>query len=142
MWGAFVGMVKENLNKTFVKPDEIIWFPNPALPAGAQEAKILGDPSANEDYVIRVRVPPGKKVMPHTHPEDRKYTVISGEFMIGIGDLFNREKLELLPPGSFVFLPGGTPHFQYSENHDYVIQIEGHGPISTDYVNREEDPRG
>jgi len=31
-------------------------------------------------YVTRVKVPSGVKLMPHKHPEDRVYTVISGAF--------------------------------------------------------------
>ena len=62
--------------------------------------------------------------------------------MSGIGKSFNKDALQLLPRGSLIFLPGGTSHFQYSENEEYVIQIEGRGPISTDYIDRENDPRG
>ncbi len=129
------------MQTTFITPEEIKWSQNPALPAGSQETIIHGDPSAHEDYIIRVRVPAGTRVLPHTHPEDRVYTVISGEFMIGIGKSFREEELRLLPPGSLIFLPGGTPHYQYSENEDYIIQIEGRGPIATEYVDREDDPR-
>jgi len=34
--------------------------------------------------------------MPHKHPEDRVYTVISGIFYIGLGDQFDASKLESL----------------------------------------------
>ena len=36
--------------------------------------------------VIRVKAPAGVKLMPHRHPEDRIYTVMSGVFYIGLGD--------------------------------------------------------
>ena len=62
-------------------------------------------------YVIRVKVPPGVKLMPHWHPEDRVYTVMSGVFYIGLGEQFDGEKLEAYPPGTVVVLPGRTPHF-------------------------------
>ena len=51
-------------------------------------------------YVIRVKVPRGVKLMPHRHPEDRVYTVISGVFYIGLGERFDADKLEAFPPGS------------------------------------------
>ncbi|MGA9979771.1 MAG: cupin domain-containing protein [Candidatus Sulfotelmatobacter sp.] len=54
------------------------------------------------------RVPRGVKLMPHRHPEDRVYTVISGVFYIGLGDQFNPEKLEAYPPGS-VIVPAIRP---------------------------------
>lgn len=129
------------MQTTFITPEKIIWTPNPALPAGSQEAIIHGDPSEHEDYIIRVRVPAGTRVLPHTHPEGRVYTVLSGEFMIGIGNLFKKEELQLLPPGSVIFLPGGAPHFQYSEKEEYVIQIQGRGPVATDYIDQKDDPR-
>ena len=44
----------------------------------------------------RRRVPRGVKLMPHRHPEDRVYTVISGVFYIGLGDRFDPEKLQAL----------------------------------------------
>ena len=59
-------------------------------------------------YVIRVKLPSGVKLMPHVHPEDRVYTVISGVFYIGLGKHFDSEKLESYPPGSVIVLPGGT----------------------------------
>ena len=49
--------------------------------------------------------------MPHIHPEDRVYTVISGVFYIGLGDKFDTDKLEAYPPGSVIVLPGNTSHF-------------------------------
>jgi hypothetical protein len=45
-------------------------------------------------------VPSGVKLLPHRHPEDRVYTVISGVFYIGLGDQFDGDKLKAYPPGS------------------------------------------
>ena len=45
-------------------------------------------------YTIRVEVPSGVKLMPHRHPEDRVYTVISGVFYIGLGDQFDGDKVK------------------------------------------------
>ena len=50
-------------------------------------------------------MPSGVKLMPHTHPEDRIYTVISGVFYIGRGEHFDSEKLEAYPPGAVIVLP-------------------------------------
>jgi hypothetical protein len=51
--------------------------------------------------------------MPHNHPEDRVYTVISGIsgiFYIGVGDQFDAEKLHAYPPGA-VITPATPPSF-------------------------------
>jgi len=50
-------------------------------------------------YTISVKVPSGVKLMPHKHPEDRVYTVISGIFYIGLGDKFDGDKVKAYPPG-------------------------------------------
>lgn len=44
--------------------------------------------------------------MPHRHPEDRIYTVISGVFYIGLGSQFDGDKVQAYPPGSVIILPG------------------------------------
>ena len=59
--------------------------------------------------MIRVKVPSGVKLMPHRHPEDCVYTIISGVFYVGLGDHFDAEKLDAYPPGAVIVLPGGTP---------------------------------
>jgi hypothetical protein len=50
----------------------------PGVPAGAKLVVAVGDPSKLGPYVVRVTVPNGVKMMPHVHPEDRIYTIISG----------------------------------------------------------------
>jgi hypothetical protein len=46
--------------------------------------------------------------MPHRHPEDRVYTVISGTFYIGLGEEFDADKLQAYPPGAVIVLPGSV----------------------------------
>ena len=63
-------------------------------------------PPSPGPYVIRVKVPSGVKLMPHRHPEDRIYTVMSGVFYIGLGDRFDGDQVQAYPPGSVIVLPG------------------------------------
>jgi hypothetical protein len=86
-------------------------------------ATLVGDPTQPGPYTIRVKVPSGVKVMPHKHPEDRVYTVISGVFYIRLGDRFDGEKLQAYPPGSVVVLPGNTHHFHWAKSGEYVSQV-------------------
>jgi hypothetical protein len=90
--------------------------------------------------VIRVKVPGGVKLMPHTHPEDRVYTVISGVFYIGIGDRFDDDKLQAYPPGSVIVLPGDTHHFHWAKSGEYVSQVTAIGPLGLEYVDPKDDP--
>ncbi len=79
--------------------------------------------------------------MPHRHPEDRVYTVISGVFYIGLGDQFNAEKLEAYPPGSVIVLPGNTSHFHWAKSSEYITQVTAIGPLGLEYVSANDDPR-
>ena len=91
-----------------VLPEDIDWKPFPAFPPSARLAIVVGEPSEPGPYVIRVKLPSGVKLMPHQHPEDRVYTVISGVFYIGLGSRFDEEQLQAYPPGAVIVLPGCT----------------------------------
>jgi quercetin dioxygenase-like cupin family protein len=79
--------------------------------------------------------------MPHTHPEDRVYTVISGVFYIGLGDRFEAEKLQAYPPGSVIVLPGDTPHFHWAKSGEYVSQVTAIGPLGLEFIDSKDDLR-
>jgi hypothetical protein len=68
-----------------VLPEDINWKPFAAFPPSVRLAVVVGEPSEAGPYTIRVRVPRGVKLMPHRHPEDRVYTVISGVYPISTG---------------------------------------------------------
>src|SRR3954469_22253292 len=110
-------------------PEEIEWKPFQPFPSSACLAVVVGEPSENGFYTVRVRVPQGVKLMPHRHREDRVYTVISGIFYIGLGDRFDAEKLQAYPPGAVVVLPGNASHFHWAKAGEYVTQVSGIGPL-------------
>jgi quercetin dioxygenase-like cupin family protein len=122
-------------------PEEIDWKPFPAFPSSVRLAVVVGTPSERGPYTIRVKVPRGVKLMPHRHPEDRVYTVLSGVFYIGLGDQFDAYKLEAYPPGAVIVLPGNTSHFHWAKSSEYITQISAIGPLGIDYLNLKDDPR-
>lgn len=124
-----------------VLPENVQFEPFAAFPTGAQLAVLVGDPKKAGPYVVRVKVANGVKLMPHTHPEDRIYTVISGVFYIGLGKTFDESKLVAYGPGSVVVLPAHTPHFHWAKSGEYVTQVTGVGPLGIDYVDTANDPR-
>lgn len=126
---------------TAVLPEAIDWQPFPAFPPSVRLAVVVGHPSEPGPYVIRVKVPHGVELMPHRHPEDRVYTVISGVFYIGLGDEFDAEKLEAYPPGAVIVLPGNTAHFHWAKSGEYVTQVTALGPLGLRYVDPTADPR-
>jgi quercetin dioxygenase-like cupin family protein len=121
--------------------EEIEWKPFAAFPPSVRLAVLVGQPSQEGPYTIRVKVPHGVKLMPHKHPEDRIYTVISGVFYIGLGDEFDADKLQAYPPGSVIVLPGNTSHFHWAKSSEYVTQVTALGPLGLDYVHSKDDPR-
>jgi quercetin dioxygenase-like cupin family protein len=124
-----------------ILPEGIDWKPFPAFPPSVRLAVVVGEPSEPGPYVIRVKVPTGVKLMPHRHPEDRVYTVMSGVFYIGLGDEFDDDKLEAFPPGSVIVLPGDTSHFHWAKSGEYVTQVTAVGPLGLEYMNLKDDPR-
>src|SRR6185295_5719090 len=72
-----------------ILPESLDWKPFAAFPPEARLAVVVGHPTEPGLYVIRVKLPDGAKMMPHRHPENRIYTVMSGVFYIGVGDSFD-----------------------------------------------------
>jgi len=124
-----------------VLPEGLDWRPFPAFPPSVRLAVVLGRPADAGPYVIRVKVPDGVKLMPHRHPEDRIYTVMSGVFYIGLGEQFDPDRLTAYPPGSVVLLPGHTPHFHCARSGEYVTQVVGLGRLGIEYLDPRDDPR-
>ena len=121
--------------------EDIQWTPFAAFPPEVRLAVLVGHPLEQGPYMVRVKVPHGVKLMPHWHPEDRIYTVISGVFYIGLGDHFDVEKFEAYPPGAVIILPGNTDHFHWAKSGEYITQVTAIGPLGLEYVNSKDDPR-
>jgi quercetin dioxygenase-like cupin family protein len=124
-----------------ILPEDVDWKPFPAFPPGARLAVLVGEPTQAGPYLIRVKVPSGVKLMPHKHPEDRIYTVISGVFYVGLGNRFEAENLKAYPPGSVVVLAGNTWHFHWAKSGEYVTQVNAIGPLGLEYKEADDDPR-
>ena len=122
-------------------PDQMKWQPAPpAFPKGAQIAMLSGSPAKEGLYVVRLKLPAGYKVPPHTHPQDEFVTVISGSFHIGMGGKMDDSKGSGLKAGGFASVSKGMQHYAWFTE-DTVIQIHGMGPQDIQYVNPADDPR-
>ena len=124
-----------------VSVDQLKWGPAPpAFPKGAQISVLAGDPTKEGLYVIRLKLPAGYKVPPHTHPNDENVTVITGTFNIGTGSTFDEKNGKALKAGGFVHMPKGMQHFAWFTE-ETTIQLHGMGPQGIIYVNPADDPR-
>src|SRR5262249_48412597 len=126
---------------TAVQPSALKWGPPPpGLPPGAQVAVVSGNPRGDGAYVVRVRLPAGYKVPPHTHPTDENVTVLSGNFHVAMGDKFDAKKGDTLRAGGFFNAQKGMQHYAWATS-PTIIQIHGMGPFAINYVNPADDPR-
>lgn len=121
---------------TQVQPADIKWLPSKIVPGG-QVAILLGDPDKSGPLVVRIKLPPNIKIMPHTHPDARTYTVLSGEWKLGFGDRFDSATLRTFAAGSVYRLPARVAHFQATGSSETLVQIESIGPTSTDFLKPE-----
>ena len=122
-------------------PAEIEWKPGPpSLPAGAKFVVLEGDPAKEGPFVMRLQVPDGYHIPPHTHPKTERVTVISGAFHLAMGEKLERSAATKLPSGSFGFWPAGMKHTAWAEG-ETVLQLHGIGPWSINYLNPADDPR-
>jgi quercetin dioxygenase-like cupin family protein len=114
---------------------------NPNLLPGGEIAVVAGTPSGAGPYATRVRLPAGFRVMPHSHPDDRLYTVLSGTLIIGLGAEMDSTKLLRLPPGQVYLLQAGVVHYHWMVDGASTFQVSGVGPTATTYLRPEDDPR-
>ena len=112
----------------------------PVFEPGAQMAVLQGDPSkAGEEFTVRLRLPSGYKIAPHTHPTAENITVIEGTFLVGMGSTLDRTKMMALPRGAFVSAPAEHAHYAVARG-ETVVQVHAIGPFALTYVNPADAP--
>jgi quercetin dioxygenase-like cupin family protein len=122
-------------------PADIEWSPGPgSIPEGAEVVVLYGNPGEDGLFALRLKLPDGYHIAPHSHPRPEIVTVISGTFRIGHGESADPDETTALEPGSFFAFPPGMVHFAYTEG-ETVIQLNSSGPWALEYVNPEDDPR-
>jgi quercetin dioxygenase-like cupin family protein len=116
-----------------VRAGDIAWQAHPSIKQ-AEFAILLGRSREAGPLIVRVKLPPDMPVMPHTHPEARTYTVLSGEWKVGFGDKYDAAALLTYPAGSVYRLPAKVAHYQATGSSGAIVQIESIGPTSTDFI--------
>jgi quercetin dioxygenase-like cupin family protein len=126
---------------TIVSPQQIKWGPGPAsIPPGAEAATLFGDPTKEGLFALRLKLPKGYHIPPHTHPRPEVVTVISGTLRLGMGEAADQSKAQPLPAGSFFALSPGMAHYAFADE-DTVLQLTSNGPWGLTYINPKDDPR-
>jgi Domain of unknown function (DUF4437) len=143
---AFLGFVGASCSDEPQKPSlhwpsEINWSDGPkSLPAGAKIAVLEGDPTKSGPFVMRIKLPDGYRIPPHTHPKPERVTVISGSFHLGMGEKFDPKHAQELTVGTYGTWPSKMKHFVWVEG-ETIVQFHGEGPWIIEYLNPSDDPR-
>lgn len=116
------------------------WGPGPqSLPEGAEAAVLYGDPSKAEVFAMRLKLPDGYRIAPHSHPKPEIVTILSGTLHLGSGEDVTGQT-QALEPGSFFGIAPGSVHYVSAEG-ETVIQLNSVGPWAIEYVSDADDPR-
>ncbi len=110
-----------------------------ALP-GMEQANLVGNPSKPGPYTLRLKFPAGYKLAPHTHPDSREVTILSGTWYTGYGERFDEAALKALPAGSFYTEPANVAHF-VEVREPVTIQVKGTGPSGRVFVGPAGNPK-
>jgi quercetin dioxygenase-like cupin family protein len=119
-----------------VTADEVKWFTPTFYTDGRQRAHLFGDSNQDGDWVDRVKIPSGVRVLAHTHSQDELVTVIEGTWYLGQGTKFDSARLKSYPAHSFIVIPAGLPHFVATKEGAVVIQLSGVRKFETSYVEK------
>ena len=102
-------------------------------------AVMQGDPSGTGLFTVRLKMPSGYKIPPHTHPTDENVTVISGTFLVGMGETVDTKGMLKLGEGGFVTAPANHAHYAVAKGRT-VVQVHAMGPFAMTYVNPADTP--
>jgi quercetin dioxygenase-like cupin family protein len=103
-------------------------------------AVLQGDPSQNALYTVRLEMPDGYRIAAHFHPTDEHVTVITGAFLVGMGDSIDVAHATVLTSGGFITAPANAHHYAVARGRT-IVQVHGMGPFVLTYVHPKDDPR-
>ena len=113
-----------------VTPADVQWKPDSRGP-GIFTAVVSGDPKQPGVYVLRVRMLQDSKLQPHRHPDLRSVTVLTGEFHLGFGEVFDESKMKAYPAGSHIVIPANLAHYGWVKSGESIQQDCGWGPTGS-----------
>jgi quercetin dioxygenase-like cupin family protein len=125
----------ENEKAVQIKVDEIKWTAVPAVP-GEKISWLTGSQDKAGPYALRAHLVKGATIPPHTHPDRRCVTVLSGNLYIAEGKTVDIDKTNKFPAGSFFCVEAGVPHYVSARDGDAEFQDSGVAPTATVWLNK------
>ena len=105
-----------------------VWKDAPAsMPPGTKIAVLEGDTKQPGLFTIRLKVPKGSVIQPHTHPRAERVTVLSGKVIVGFGTTTDETKGTTFTAGGFYINPPDVVHYVFFQE-DTVVQLTCEGP--------------
>jgi len=118
---------------TALQVTEPVWKDAPpTMPAGSKIAVLEGDTKQPGLFTVRLRLPAGAVIAPHTHPRPERVTVLSGRLRVGFGKSVTKDGTTFTA-GGFYVNPPNEPHFVVVEE-ETVLQLTCEGPWVLEYL--------
>ncbi len=115
-----------------VRYGDLKWTP---IIKGCDLAAVSGDPNAEgTPFVIRIRCADGSKIPAHWHPTDENVTVLSGVFLVGMGETYDEAKFQTMNVGNFWRCAKGERDYGSGKG-ETIVQVHGVGPFKVNWVN-------
>ena len=126
--------------QTSHQPDQAHWLQGADYaPVGnatnMDAAFLLGSPAQPGLYTIRVHLKDGGLMPPHSHPDDRMITVLSGTLHYGFGETADPAATKAYPTGAAFIAKANDPHYAIGRG-DVIYQESGMAPTGTKWVGR------
>jgi len=109
-----------------VAPESLVYRADPAVP-GATIAIVAGNPQQGP-YTLRAKLERGARTPPHSHPDTRHVTVLSGVYHYASGAPYVDARLQGYGPGTVIVVPAGLVHYSAAPQGEVVVQESGIGP--------------
>jgi len=109
-------------------PKEIKWVANAG---GSEQAILFGDPSKAGLYIVLTKWTPHHNSRPHSHPNDRYITVLSGTWWVNTGANYDPDGMKPVPAGSYVVHYGNQIHYDGAKDGEVILEIVGMGPATS-----------
>jgi quercetin dioxygenase-like cupin family protein len=115
---------------TPILPEKLQWTTPPNIPA-VRTAWLVGSEQQAGSYAMRVVLASNGRIPPHSHPDTRYSTVLSGTLYVGLGTKFDAAVLVAVPAGAVYVAPAGVAHFLWARDGEVTYQEAGVGPTGT-----------
>lgn len=130
VWVVAQAMAAQPAAPQPILPETLQWAGPPNNPL-LKAAWVVGAEGEPGPYALRVKLAAGGRIPPHTHPDTRYSTVLSGTLYVGFGAVADDARVVAVPAGAVYVAPGKVPHYLYAKDGDVIYQEGGVGPTAT-----------